>query len=83
MEKSKLTENKVKSMLIIFSDTKAIVHKEFVLIGQTIDSAYYCDVLGECMKILEDFAPNFGDKGTGCCITTTHSLTLTFTPGNF
>jgi hypothetical protein len=31
----------------------------------------------------EDFAPNFGDKRTGCCVTTTHRLTLPFSPGNF
>jgi hypothetical protein len=26
---------------------------------------------GDCVKICEDFLPNFGDKGTGSCITTT------------
>jgi hypothetical protein len=31
----------------------------------------------------KDFAPNFGNKRTGCCITTTHRLTLSFSPGNF
>jgi hypothetical protein len=53
MEKSKLTEteeggqvkSKVKSLLIIFFDIKGIVHKEFILAGQTVSSAYYCDVL--------------------------------------
>jgi hypothetical protein len=34
------------------------------------------------MKMCKDFAPNFGDKRTGCCITT-HCLTLPFSPGNF
>jgi hypothetical protein len=29
----------------------------------------------------EDVAQNFGDERTGCCITTTHLLTLTFSPG--
>jgi hypothetical protein len=38
---------------------------------------------GDCLKMLEDFAPNFGDKRTGCCITTTHCLTLPFPPRNF
>jgi hypothetical protein len=38
---------------------------------------------GDCMKMCEDFAPNLGDKRTGCCITTTHHLTLPFSPGNF
>jgi hypothetical protein len=31
----------------------------------------------------EDFAPNFGDTRTGCCITTTYHLTLPFSSGNF
>jgi hypothetical protein len=33
------------------------------------------------MKICEDIAPNFGNKITGCCIMTTHHLTLSFSPG--
>jgi hypothetical protein len=32
-------------MLIIFFDIKGIVHKEFALAGQTVNSAYYCDIL--------------------------------------
>jgi hypothetical protein len=32
-------------MLIIFFDIKEIVHKEFILAGQTVNSAYCCDVL--------------------------------------
>jgi hypothetical protein len=33
------------------------------------------------VKMCEDFGPKFGDKRTGCCITTTHNLTLPFPPG--
>jgi hypothetical protein len=33
------------SMRIILFVIKAIVNEEFVLIGQTVNSAYYCDVL--------------------------------------
>jgi hypothetical protein len=54
-------------MLIIFFDIKGIIQKEFVL----------------AVKMCEDFAPNFGDKAAGHCITTTHRLTLPFSPGNF
>jgi hypothetical protein len=36
---------KRKSVMIIFFDIKGSVHKEFVLVGQTINSAYYCHVL--------------------------------------
>jgi hypothetical protein len=38
---------------------------------------------GDRMKMCEDFAPNFGDKRTGCCSMTTHHLTLPLSPGNF
>jgi hypothetical protein len=37
--------SKVKTMLIIFFETKRIVYKEFVLPGQTVNSAHGCDVL--------------------------------------
>jgi hypothetical protein len=32
-------------MLIIFFDMKGTVPKEFILAGQTADSAYYCEIL--------------------------------------
>jgi hypothetical protein len=87
MEKSKLTETKkakqVKSILIISSDIKGIVHKELVLAGQTVNSTYYFDVYGDFVKMCKDFTLNFGDTGAGCCIVTIHCLTLTFSPGNF
>jgi hypothetical protein len=37
---------------------------------------------GDCVKMSEDFAPNFGAGTTVCCITT-HRLTLPFSPGTF
>jgi hypothetical protein len=38
--------NKVKSMQIIFFDIMGIVHKEFVVAGQRVNSANYCDGIG-------------------------------------
>jgi hypothetical protein len=32
-------------MLIIFFDIMGIAHKKFVLVGQTVIYAYYCDIL--------------------------------------
>jgi hypothetical protein len=64
LKKVRQVKSKVKSMLIIFIDIK--VHKEFVLAGQTVNSAYYCDFYSDCMKTCEDFGPNFGNKRTGC-----------------
>jgi hypothetical protein len=40
-KKVRQVKTKVKSMLIVFFDIKGIVHKEFVLAGQTVNSAYY------------------------------------------
>jgi hypothetical protein len=37
---------------------------------------------GDCLKMCEDFAPNFGDK-TGICIAKTHHLTFPSFPRNF
>jgi hypothetical protein len=37
---------------------------------------------GDCLKMCEDFDPNFGGKGTGCSITA-HSLTLLFFTSEF
>jgi hypothetical protein len=48
-------------MFTIFFDIKEIVHKEFVLADQTVNSAYYCEFYGENVKMGEDFIPNFGD----------------------
>jgi hypothetical protein len=31
----------------------------------------------------EDFAPNFGDRRTACCITAAHNLKLPFSRGYF
>jgi hypothetical protein len=45
LKKARQVKSNVKSMLIIFFDIKGIVHKKFVLVGQTDNSAYYCDVL--------------------------------------
>jgi hypothetical protein len=45
LKEARQVKNKVKSMLIIFFDIKWIVHNEFVLEGQTVNSASYCDVL--------------------------------------
>jgi hypothetical protein len=50
-KKARQARNEIKSMLIIFFDIKGIVHKKFVLAGQTVDSAYYCDFYGDCVKM--------------------------------
>jgi hypothetical protein len=44
-KKARQVKSKVRSMLIIFFYIKGIVYKEFILAGQTVNSAYYCDIL--------------------------------------
>ena len=44
-KKARMSKSKVKTMLIVFFDAKGIVHKEFVPQGQTVNAAYYVDVL--------------------------------------
>jgi hypothetical protein len=44
-KKLRQVKSKAKSMLIIFFDTRGSVHKEFILAGYTVNSAYYCEVL--------------------------------------
>jgi hypothetical protein len=90
MEKSELTETEkgetgekqVKSMLIIFFDFKEIVHKELSWQAKQSIPHIIMTFYSNCVKMCEHFAQNFGNKRTGCCITT-HRLTLPFSPGNF
>jgi hypothetical protein len=46
-------------MLIIFFDSKGIVHKEIVLAGQTVNSAYYCDVSWRLCENVRVLRPEF------------------------
>jgi hypothetical protein len=63
-------------MLITVFDIKEIVHKELVLQAKQSIPHTTVTFYGDCVKMCEDFAPNFGDKITGCYIMTKHHLTL-------
>jgi hypothetical protein len=58
-------------MLIIFVDIKGIVRKEFVMAGKQSIPHAILTFYGDCVKLLENFAPNFSDKRTDCRITIT------------
>jgi hypothetical protein len=76
--KSKLTESKVKIVLITFFDIKEIGYNPSWQARQSIlhtTMTFY----GNCMKMCEDFALNFDDKSN----MTVHGLTLSFSPGSF
>jgi hypothetical protein len=44
-------------MLIIFFDIKGIVWKEFILLGQTLNSAYYRDILRRLRENVQRLSP--------------------------
>jgi hypothetical protein len=44
-------------MLIILFDIKEIVHKDFVLAGQTVKSAHCCDVLRQLCENVRRLRP--------------------------
>ena len=48
-KKARMSKSRVKSMLIIFFDSKGIVHKEFLPPGQTVNQTFYLQVL-ECLQ---------------------------------
>jgi hypothetical protein len=82
--KFKFTEtDKGEIVLIIFFDIKRIVHKEFILAGQKVNSPYYCDVLRRLRENTRRLHPELWQQRTGCCTTTMHRLTLHFSSGDF
>jgi hypothetical protein len=50
-------KSKAKSMLIIVFYIKGIIHKEFILAGQAVNSTYYCDVLRRLHENVRRLAP--------------------------
>ena len=49
-KKARMNRSRVKNMIIVFFDSRGIVHKEFVLPGQTVNHAFYKDVLERLRK---------------------------------
>jgi hypothetical protein len=72
-------------MLIVFMDNiKGIIHKKFALACQTVNSAYYCDVLWQLRENMQRLCPRlWRQKRTDCCIMIKHHLTLPFHQGIF
>jgi hypothetical protein len=75
-------KSKVKSMLIIFFGIKGLLTKNSSWQAKQSISHNTVTIYGDCMKMCEDFAPNFGEKRTGCFMAT-HRGTLPFSPKNF
>jgi hypothetical protein len=63
-------------------DIKVIVHKEFVLAGQTVPHTTVT-FYGDCEKMCEDFVPNFGDKKPAVASRQCTTWHFPLSPGNF
>jgi hypothetical protein len=57
--------------------------EEFVLAGQTVDSAYYCGDLRRLRANVRRLRPELWREKSGMLHTTTHLVTLPFLPGKF
>jgi hypothetical protein len=68
-------------MLIIFFGIKGIVHKEFVLAGQTDNSAYYCDVLRRLRENVRRLLPELWRQNKWLLHHDNARLTLPYSPG--
>jgi hypothetical protein len=73
---------RVKRMFVIFFHMKGIIQIKFVLAGQTVNSSYYCDILRRLLANVRRLRTELWLQETGCCITTTHRLTLPLSPWN-
>jgi hypothetical protein len=62
-KKSRLQKFKVKTMLIAFFDSDGIVHKEFVPTGQTVNSAFYEEVLKWLLRRIHHVQPELHRTG--------------------
>jgi hypothetical protein len=49
-DRRQLAKSKIKKMVIIFSDSHRIVHKDFVPSGVTLNQKYYLEVLDRLRK---------------------------------
>ena len=75
-----MSRPKVKTMIIVFFDSRGIVLKEFVPPGQTVNQAFYKDILERLRKRSSESERTL--QTTGCYTTTTRHLTLRLKFGN-
>jgi len=63
-KKARQVKSNLKSMIITFFDIKGIVHKEFVPTGQTVNSGFYCEVLGRLREKVRRHRPQLWREQT-------------------
>ena len=60
-KKARMSRSRVKAMIIVFFDSLGIVHKEFVPLGQTVNHAFYKDVLERLRKRVQRVRRDIAD----------------------
>jgi len=60
-KKARMRRSRVKTMIIVFFDSRVIVHKEFVPPGQTVNHAFYKDVLERLRKRVQQVRRDITD----------------------
>jgi len=63
-QKFRFQKSKTKVMLITFFDSIGIIHKEFVLPGQTVNKEYYLEVLKRLVARIHRIRPQFRETGS-------------------
>ena len=56
-----MSRSRVKSMNVVFFDSRGIVHKEFVPPGQTVNNAFYKNVLERLRKLVQRVRRDIAD----------------------
>jgi hypothetical protein len=54
-----LQMSKIRTMLVTFCDKQVVTHKEFVPEGQTVNSAFYVEIIGRLLKRISRLRPQF------------------------
>jgi transposase len=60
-KKARMSRSRVKTMIVVFFDSRGIVHKEFVPPGQTVNQAFYKDVLERLRKRVQRVRRDIAD----------------------
>ena len=61
-KKARMSRPKVKTMVIVFFDSRGIVHKEFVPPGQKVNQAFYKDILERLRKRVQRVRTDIADN---------------------
>jgi len=62
LKKARMSRSRVKTMIIVFFDSRGILHKEFVPPGQTVNHAFYKDVLKRLQKWVQRVRTDIADN---------------------